>query len=114
MYIPLSTSDGWPRGIYGSINLKKFMKPSFDQPKNISEDQTRNPNFFFLHQASGYRGPHPAPRYHLPTFVKHVLARLHTVMESDKICVLEKGRIVEEGSPKVSHGSFFSINQIFQ
>ena len=42
MYIPLSTSDGWPRGIYGSINLKKFMKPSFDQPKNISEDWTRN------------------------------------------------------------------------
>merc|ERR1712105_88250 len=43
IYIPLSTSDGWPRGIYGSINLKKFMKPSFDQPKNISEDQARNP-----------------------------------------------------------------------
>ena len=51
MYIPLSTSDGWHQGIYGSINLKKIMKPSFDQPKNISEDQTRNPNFF-LHQAS--------------------------------------------------------------
>ena len=27
--------------------------------------------------------------------------RLHTVMESDKICVLEKGRLVEEGSPEV-------------
>ena len=52
MYIPLSTSDGWRRGIYGSINLKKFMKPSFAQPKNISEDQTRNPKIFFLHQAS--------------------------------------------------------------
>ena len=49
MYIPLSTSDGWPRGIYGSINLKKIMKPSFDQPKNISDDWTRNP--IFLHQA---------------------------------------------------------------
>ena len=51
MYIPLSTSDGWPRGIYGSINLKKFMKPSFAQPKNISEDQTSNPKKKFLNQA---------------------------------------------------------------
>ena len=46
------TSHGWQRGIYGSINLKKFMKPSFAQPKNISEDQTSNPIFFFLNQAS--------------------------------------------------------------
>ena len=52
MYIPLSTSDGWHRGIYGSINLKKFMKPSFDQPKNISKDQTRNPKKKKLHQAN--------------------------------------------------------------
>ena len=37
------TSDGWQWAIYGSINLKKFMKPSFAQPKNISEDQTSNP-----------------------------------------------------------------------
>ena len=56
MYIPLSTSDGWRRGIYGSINWKKFMKPSFDQPKNISEDQTRNPKIFFF--ASGYFTAH--------------------------------------------------------
>ena len=46
--IPIKTSHGWQRGIYGSINLKKFMKPSFAQPKNISEDQTSNPNFFFF------------------------------------------------------------------
>ena len=48
MYIPLSTSDGWHRGIYGSINLKKIMKPSFDQPKNISDDWTQNPIFFCI------------------------------------------------------------------
>ena len=46
MYIPLSTSDGWRRGIYGSINLKKIMKPSFDQPKNISDHWIRNQFFF--------------------------------------------------------------------
>ena len=28
------------------------MKPSFAQPKNISEDQTSNPIFFFLNQAT--------------------------------------------------------------
>ena len=50
--IPIKTSHGWQRGIYGSINLKKFMKPSFAQPKNISEDQTSNPIFFFLNQAN--------------------------------------------------------------
>ena len=37
MYIPLSTSDGWQWAIYGSINLKKFMKPSFAQLKSNSE-----------------------------------------------------------------------------
>ena len=26
--IPIKTSHGWPRGIYGSINLKKFMEPN--------------------------------------------------------------------------------------
>ena len=30
--------------------------------------------------------------------------RLHTVMESDKICVLEKGHLVEMGAPKVLDG----------
>ena len=33
----------WPWFVVGSINLKKIMKPSFAQPKNISEDQTSNP-----------------------------------------------------------------------
>ena len=41
--------------------------------------------------------------------------RLHTVMESDKICVLDKGRLVEEGSPKVSDqiGFLFSFSMIW-
>ena len=33
-------------------NLKKFMKPSFAQPKNISEDQTSNPKKKNLNQAT--------------------------------------------------------------
>ena len=45
-------ADGWQRGIYGSINLKKFMKPSFAQPKSNSEHWGRNQKFYFF--ASGY------------------------------------------------------------
>ena len=35
--------------------------------------------------------------------------RLHTVMESEKICVLDKGRLVEQGSPKVSDQTRFFV-----
>ena len=35
--------------------------------------------------------------------------RLHTVMESEKICVLDKGRLVEQGSPKVSDQTTFFV-----
>ena len=35
---------GGPEVFMGlSINLKKFMKPSFDQPKNILDHWTQNP-----------------------------------------------------------------------
>merc|ERR1712141_839732 len=75
--IPIKTSHGWQRGIYGSINLKKFMKPSFAQPKNISEDQTSNPNFFFLNQANVY-----AYAYATMTW-ESTLRYLNTLAKSD-------------------------------
>ena len=65
-----------------------------------------------------------AKMIHLVTnfpFIKSMLQicdwslRLHTVMESDKICVLDKGRLIEEGSPKVSDqtGFLFSFSMIW-
>ena len=40
------TSDGLPYETYGSINLKKFTRPSFTHPKPCSERRSRNQNFF--------------------------------------------------------------------
>ena len=42
------TSDGLPYETYGSINLKKFTRPSFAHPKLCSERRSRNQNFFFF------------------------------------------------------------------